>query len=141
MEKFKVAQSDKKDIVVAVKSIKDQLSDVDACMILYFASPIYPAEEICKEMADAFAGIHTIGCTTAGEMVSGKMGQDSIVAMAWSKTSLKDLKIEILENIQSDTEVVVKAFSSFEKSLKKPMKLLNPAQYVGMVMIDRKSVV
>ena len=136
MENYKVAQSDAKDVVAAVKSIKEQLSDVDACMILYFASPSYPAEIICKEMTGAFAGIPAVGCTTAGEMGSGKMGQDSIVAMAWHKASLKNLKIEVLENVQTDTDAVVKAFKSFEKSLGIPMKHLDPARYVGMIMID-----
>jgi hypothetical protein len=136
MENFKVAQSELTDTVAAVKSIREQLSDVDACMVLYFASPIYPAVAISKEMADAFAGIHTVGCTTAGEMGPSKMGQDSIVAMAWSKAALKDVKIEVLENIQTDTEAVAKAFKSFEKLLGKPMKHLDPSQYAGMVMID-----
>jgi len=136
MNSFKIAQSDVKNAGEAVKNIKEQLSDIDACMILYFASPSYPAETISKEMADAFAGIHTVGCTTAGEMVSGKMGQNSIVAMAWHKTSLKYLQIEVLENIQTDTEVVAKAFASFEKSLGKQMKQLDPEQYIGMILID-----
>jgi len=136
MEFFKIAQSDAKNTVDAVQSIREQLSGVDACMILYFASPSYPFATVGKEMADAFAEIHTVGCTTAGEMVTGKMGQDSIVAMAWHKSSLKFLQIEVLENIQTDTDVVAKAFASFEKSLGKPMKHLNPEQYVGMMMID-----
>ena len=136
MESFNIAQSNVKNTVDAVQSIREQLSGVDACMILYFASPLYPAETVSKEMADAFAGIHTIGCSTAGEMVTDKMGQNSIVAMAWPKSSLKDLKIELLENIQTDTDVVAKAFQSFEKSLGKTMKQLNPEKYVGMIMID-----
>ena len=136
MENFKIAQSEQKDVVAAVNSIKEQLSGIDACMILYFASPSYPPAMISKEMAVAFAGIPTVGCSTAGEMISGKMGQNSIVAMAWYKTMLKYLKIEVLENIQTDEDVVVKAFQSFEKSLGKSMKHLNPEQYVGMIMID-----
>jgi len=136
MENFKIAQSELKDVVAAVTSIREQLSGIDACMILYFASPSYPAAAISKEMAAAFAGIHTVGCTTAGEMISGKMEQNSIVAMAWHKAALKYLKIEVLENIQTDTDVVAKAFQSFEKSLGKTMKDLNPEQYVGMVLID-----
>ena len=136
MDNFKVAQSELKDAGEAVKSLKEQLSCIDACLILYFVSTSYPVETVCKEMADAFGGVHTVGCTTAGEMITGKMGQNSIVAMAWSKNSLKDLKIEVLENIQNDTEVVEKAFKSFEASLGKPMKDLNPAQYAGMVIID-----
>ena len=49
---------------------------------------------------------------------------------------MKYLKIEVLENIKTDTEVVDRAFKSFEESLGKPMKDLNPEQYVGMVMFD-----
>jgi hypothetical protein len=56
--------------------------------------------------------------------------------MAWRKDALNDLKIEVLENIKTDGEVVAKAFKSFEKSLDKPMKELCPEQYVGLVMID-----
>ena len=137
MENFKIAYSDLRNADAAVKSIKEQLSGVDACMVLYFASPLYPAATISKEMADAFAGIRTVGCTTAGEMVSCKMGQNTIVAMAWHKASLKHLDIEILENISTGMEeVVANAFQSFEKSLGKPMGELNPAQYVGVVMVD-----
>jgi len=136
MNNFKTAQSEIKDSKEAVQCLKEQLSDIDACLVLYFVSTSYPVETICNEMASAFAGIHTVGCTTAGEMITGKMGQNSIVAMAWSKDSLKDLKIEILENIKTDTEVVTKALKSFETSLGKPMKSLDPTKYVGMVIID-----
>jgi len=137
MENFKIAYSDLKDADAAVKSIREQLSDMNACLVLYFASPSYPAEIICKEMSDAFTGVHTLGCTTAGEMVSGKMGQDTIVAMAWHKASLKHLDYEILENIDADMEGNVhQAFQTFEKSLGKPMKELNPSQFVGIIMVD-----
>jgi hypothetical protein len=136
MENFKIAQSDMNDTAEAVKNIREQLSDIDACMVLYFASPSYPVAIISKEMADAFPGIHTVGCTASGEMITGKMGQDSIVAMAWPKASLKFLKIEVLEDIQNNMNVVAKAFQSFEESLGKPMSQLDPAQYAGMIMID-----
>jgi len=136
MNNFKIAQSEIKDGVEAVKSIKDQLLGIDACMVLYFVSTSYPLDTICKEMAAAFAGAHTVGCTTSGEMITGKMGVNSIVAMAWSKASLKFLKIELLENIQTDKEAVAKAFHSFEKSLGKPMRDLDPEKYAGMIIID-----
>ena len=136
MDNFKVAQSELKDSYEAVKSIKEQLSGIDACLVLYFVSTSYPPDTICKAMADAFAGAHTVGCTTAGEFITCKMGYNSIVAMAWSKDSLKELKIEFLKNIKTDTQVVAKAFKSFEASLGKPMKYLDPSRYVGMVIFD-----
>ncbi len=136
MEKFKVALANAPDAVAAVKDIKEQLKSIDACMILFFASSIYTAETVSREMARAFSEIPTVGCTTAGEMISDKMGQNSIVAMAWDKSMLKDLKIEVLENIKTDHQVVAKAFKSFEKSLGTPMSQLDSSRYVGLIMID-----
>lgn len=139
MENFKVAQSEIKDATEAVKSLKEQLSGIDACLVLFFVSTSYPPDTICQEMAAAFTNAHTVGCTTAGEISTGKMGVNSIVAMAWSKDTLKDLKIEFLENIKTDTEAVANAFKSFEASLEKPMKYLDPEQYAGMVIFDGMS--
>ena len=137
MDYFKVAQSEIKDVAEAVKSLKEQLSGVDAGLILYFVSPTYPIDAVSKEFADVFAGARTVGCTTAGEIISGKIGQNSIVAMAWSKASLKFLKIETLENIKEHcSEAVEKAFKSIEDALGKPMKCLDPTKYAGMVIID-----
>ena len=139
MDNFKIAQSEIQDAVEAVKSLKEQLSGIDACLVLFFVSTSYPPDAICKEMADAFAGAHTVGCTTAGEICTGKMGVNSIVAMAWGKDTLKELKIEVLRNMKSDTDAVPKAFKSFEASLGKPMKYLDPERYVGMVIFDGMS--
>ena len=137
MANFSIAQTELTDVAEAVKSIKEQLTGVDACLVLYFVSSSYPVEAVSKEMAKTFAGVHTVGCTTAGEMISGKMGQNSIVAMSWSKSSLKYLKVEVLENIkESCTQAIDKAFLSFEKSLGISMKRLDPSRYVGMIMID-----
>ena len=118
MDNFKIAQSEIKDITEAVKSIKEQLSDIDACLILFFASPAsYPVDILCREMTSAFAGIHTVGCTSAGEMVNNRMGSGAIAAMAFGKASMEHLQIEVIENINTDKEAVAKAFKSFEKSL------------------------
>ena len=136
MDNFKIAQSEIKDAAEAVKDLKEQLSDIDACLVLFFVSTAYPPDTIGKEMANAFPNAHTVGCTTAGEMITGKMGENSIVAMAWSKDTLKDLKVEVLQNMKADTEAVAKAFKSFEASLGMRMKYLDPERYVGMVIFD-----
>ena len=100
MDSYKVAHSETKDTAEAVKNIKEQLSGFDAGMVLCFVSSSYDVEAVSKNLAESFPGVRTAGCTTAGEMTNGKMGQNSIVAMAWNKKSLNDLKIEVLENIK-----------------------------------------
>ena len=137
MENFRIAQSNLNNTAAAVLSIKEQLSGIDAGMVLFFSSPSYSPMSVGRIMSEVFADARTIGCTTAGEMALGKMGQNAIVAMAWSKEALKDLKIEILENVKEDVSAAVdKAFKSFEQSTGTPMRQLDPAQYVGMVLVD-----
>lgn len=136
MKKYKVVRSDIKDVDKAVDHIARQLSGIDAGLVLYFASPVYPADRVSKKMSDAFPGIPTVGCTTAGEMITNEMGQDSMVAMAWQKDTLKFLKTEVLQNIKTDHQAVEKAFKGFEDSLGGSMKNLDPSRYVGLVMID-----
>ncbi len=133
---FKIARSDAQDAIAAVKHLKEQLTGIEACFVLYFASPGYSPETIAKEMAGAFPGAYTVGCSTAGEMISGKPGKNSIAAMAWGRSTLKYLKIEVLEHIKTDPQAVAKAFKSFEASTGVPMNQLNPSRYAGLVMID-----
>ena len=140
MDSFKIAHSDVKDAAEAVKSIKEQLSGIDACLVLFFFSPTesYSVDVIGKEIADAFPGVNTVGCTSAGEMITGKMGKDSIVAMALGKETMQFLRIEVLENLKADVAGAVdKAFKSFEKSLGgMPMSYLDPVKYAGMLFVD-----
>ncbi len=136
MTNFRIARSCAPEVKTAVQEIKDELGDIDSGLILYFASPTYPVDQISKEIESAFTGIPTVGCSTTGEMISGSMGQESIVAMAWHKRTFKDLKIALLENVKTDQQAVAKAFKSFEGSLGKPMNTLDPSRYVGIVMID-----
>jgi len=137
MANFKVARSEIKDAVEAAKNIREQLAEIDACLVLYFVASPYPADVISKEMASVFAGVQTVGCTTAGEMISGDIGHNSVVAMAFGKEALNFLKVEVLENIKENTAEAVKtAFASFEKSLGVSMKQADPSRYVGMLMVD-----
>ncbi len=136
MNKFKVVRSCERDVVTAVDNIKEQLKDTNPCMVLYFSSSIYPAGQLSENMANAFPGVCVVGCTTVGEMISGQMGQNSIVAMAWDKSTLKYLKVEVLEHIKTDNQAVPKAFEAFEQSLGMSMKQLDPVRYVGLMIID-----
>ena len=137
MENFRTAYSDLQDTAEAVKSIKEQFSGIDACLILFFVSPsTHQVETVNTEMTAAFAGIHIVGCTSSGEMVNSRMGSGAIAAMAFSKASMGFLQIEVLENIDTDKAAVAKAFKAFEAALGEPMKTLDPEKYVGLLIFE-----
>jgi hypothetical protein len=137
---YQTAYSDRPDVRLAVGEIKTNLSNiVDPGLIVYFVSPVYPAAEVSRLMAETFPSAQTVGCTTAGEMVSGRMLTNSIVAMACGKDSFLDVRAEVLENIREDKQAVVKAFRNIGDYLHMPASCISPLRYVGMVLIDGKS--
>lgn len=119
----------------SVNEIARQFELFDAEMVLFFASTKYSPESISGLMQNAFPMAQVFGCSTAGEIVSGKMLENSIVAMAFNGQAVKDAKIEIIENLK-DENSVRKAFASFEAYYKEPAAEMDPGKYVGIILID-----
>jgi hypothetical protein len=84
-------------------------------------------------MQAAFPAADVFGCSTAGELVTGKMLTNSIVAMAFDKHAIRNSKIAVLDDLGSDS---YEAFSSFERHYGKPMAEMDPSQYVGIILVD-----
>ncbi len=131
--KIKTAYSVKPDPQNAIADIRAQFRDIDPKLIVYFASSIFSGEEIADRMEETFPGAETIGCSTAGEIVTGKMLTKSVVAMAFSKEAIKDCKVEVIENLNKESR---RAFNAFERHFGKSMKELDPRKYVGLIFID-----
>jgi hypothetical protein len=136
IEKFKVAFSTQTDVQLVVRDIKEQLAGVDACLITFYCSHAYPLESINEEMHKAFEGARVVGCTSSAEMVTGYIGNGSLVAMAWHKDTLDYLDVQVLENIKTDQMAVDKAFKKIEKSLGEPIANLDSSEYVGILIVD-----
>ena len=136
---FKTAYSTRTDIQEAVRELKDQLLDFDTNLVLFFASSAYDPEVISAEMQRSFKEITTAGCTTSGEIVTGRMLDQSVVAMAFSSAVTSDFRAEVITNIRSDEHAVSKAFASFEQHFGTPMNRLSPSEHVGIVLIDGMS--
>jgi hypothetical protein len=111
------------------------LGDFDTKMLVFFASSRLAPTIIGKKVQDAFPGAAVFGCTTAGEIVSGKLLKNSLVAMAFNAAAVTDVKVEVVENPKNDNSVK-KAFAVFEDHFKVPMSELDPAAYVGMIFVD-----
>lgn len=119
----------------AIADIVKQMGLFEAEMVLFFASTKYFPDSVSRKMQDAFPMAQVFGCSTAGEITSGAMLNDSIVAMAWDGQALKDAKIEVVGNLQDENSVRT-AFSSFESYFKVPMAEMDPGEYVGIILVD-----
>jgi hypothetical protein len=137
---YQTTYSDCPDVSSAIGEIRANLQGIaEPGLVVYFVSPVYPAADVSRLMAEAFPTAQTVGCTTAGEMVSGRMLTNSIVAMACGKDSFLDIRAEVLENIRADRQAVAKAFSNIGNYLNVPPSRISPSRYVGMVLIDGQS--
>jgi len=130
-----IASSTKGTVTEAVQDIRSQLQGKDIKMLIFFASTKFAPEETSAEMQLSFAKTAVYGCSSAGEIVSGKMLKNSIVAMAFDGQTVQDVKVEVIEHLKEKINVN-KAFFAFEKYFGEPVDEMDPSKYVGIVLVD-----
>jgi hypothetical protein len=129
------AHSTKSTIDEITKEISEQFILFDTKLLLFFASSNFVPAEISKKMQEAFPSALVFGCTTAGEIATGKMLDDSVVVMGFNDESLLDVKIEIIEDLK-DPEGVKKACDSFAAHFGVPVADMASREYVGIILVD-----
>ena len=131
----KIASSSNPDIFQAIQEVKENIGSSDSCLIIYFSSMIYKQEELAKAMKEAFSQTDVIGCSTAGELISGKMLNNSVVVMVLDGDSIKDVKVEVIENLKENPDPNI-SFENFEKYFGQSVSKLDYKKYYGLVLID-----
>jgi hypothetical protein len=104
-------------------------------MLLFFASSKFAPQDISAEMQLSFTKSAVFGCSSSGEIVSGKMLKNSVVAMAFDSQTVQDVKVEVIEHLKEKVNVN-KAFFAFEKHFNLPVDEMDPSKYVGIVLVD-----
>ncbi|HOP40436.1 MAG TPA: FIST N-terminal domain-containing protein, partial [Geobacteraceae bacterium] len=132
--KIKTAFSVQETPEQGVGEIARQLETFDSEVVLFFASSNHAPQKVSTLMQNAFPMSQVFGCSTAGEIVSGKMLQNSIVAMAFNGKAIKDVKLAVIENLK-DTSAVKNALASFETYYQEPVAEMDPTKYVGIILV------
>ncbi len=132
---IRIACSEKNIADDAVTELKNIFGATPLKMIVYFASSDFVPQEISATMQQVFAGATVFGCTTAGEIISGRMLKGAVVAMAFDEESISEVRVEVLENL-SKMMAVNEAFCSFGKYFGESMDSMDPSQFFGIVLVD-----
>lgn len=119
----------------AADHIRSQLSGVDPRVVIYFASSQYDPQAISQAMHAAFPQADTVGCSTAGEIVSGRMLKASIVAMALNTEVIEDLNVQIVPRIEKENRVD-EAFAGFGNYFHVDPAAMDVDKYVGIILVD-----
>jgi hypothetical protein len=133
--KIKAIYSSKKNLDDIISDLRRQSEGFDARMVICFASAKFAPESLSRQMKQIFKDACVFGCSTAGEMVSGRLLKESVVAMLFSSNSVDDVKIAVVENIRKENRIP-EAFRHFEDYCKVPMSEMNFEKYVGIILID-----
>jgi hypothetical protein len=129
------AYSLKESVEDVVHDLQEQFKSLDPKMVVYYASSRHAPEEVSRKMQQAFPTATVFGCSTAGEIASGKMLKNSVTAMAFNAQAISEVEVAVVENVQDESGVEL-AFASFEKRFGASMLDLNPKRYVGIVLVD-----
>lgn len=132
---MKTAYSTGKTIKEVSKDLQEQLGGVDPRVLLFFASSTFDPNALGLEIGHTFAGATVFGCTTAGEIVSGKMLKGSVVAMAFGQEAIDRIKVCVIEDLHNKY-AIDNAFASFEEYYGETMLDMDPGKYVGVILAD-----
>lgn len=133
--KIKSVFSEEVNINAAVSDIKSQLQGFDTRLLVFFASSQYEPSELSQAIDKAFADAQTFGCSTAGEIISGRMLKNSLVAMAFNPDAVSDFEIEVVESLKEGLDLNP-ALLSFEKHFNASLAELDFNRYVGIILVD-----
>jgi hypothetical protein len=129
------AYSQSDEIHEAVLEIKTQFCDLEPKIVLFFASSGFDPEKTAASFKEAFSESSTFGCSTAGEIVSGKMLKNAVVAMALSDAVIGDFAFHVVERVGSENHTD-RAFAAFEEHFGVAAMEMDFESYVGIILSD-----
>ncbi len=119
----------------AVREILHQAGDIQPKLVVFFASSRQDLGEVNATFVGACSGARVIGCTTAGEIVSGKMLTGSVVAMLFDSGTVEDAAVAVVQDVQNRSHVT-EALQSLESHFGVPLGDLDRQKHVGLVLVD-----
>lgn len=103
--------------------------------LLFFASSRHDPTRLGAALEAAFEGVPSIGCTSAGEIVTGKMLNQSVVAFSMDDDVLASVDVARAP-VAHAPQSVTKALEQVTASISSPVHAIDPGKYVGLVLHD-----
>lgn len=107
--------------------------------VLLFASSTHDPVALAAAMGGAFGPVPTIGCTTAGEIISGAMLEGSVIAAGFGHDLIECAAIARVDDMQ-DPRAVDRALETLGAQLGSNIADLDPTKHIGLVLHDGLSV-
>ena len=108
---------------------------VEPAVVVYFASTCYSLAALSISIRAAFPRAASIGCSTAGEISSGKMATCSMVAMALPPEIVSVAATAVVQDLHSPS-AVSSALDRLSHQMGAPLRELDAATHVGLILVD-----
>ena len=129
------AHSTKTSVKEAVADLQAQLEPGKPKLVIYFASSSFSLAELGATLQRALPSTKLIGCTTSGEIISGKMLKGAVVAMGLGADIVADAAVELVESTQEPANIKA-AMKKLGQHHGETMQKMSHEKYVGLVLID-----
>ncbi|MEY2930295.1 MAG: hypothetical protein RL033_1044 [Pseudomonadota bacterium] len=123
---------------VCARELKAAVAGVDPTLVVFFASADRDPEALGAALAQEFGNVPSLGCTTAGEIISGQMLQGSVVLMALGKDLIEEARVRRISNVR-DIGEVRRTADRLAQDCRQSLARLNPERFVGLVLHDGMS--
>ena len=116
---------------------RSEFGEQQASFVIFFSTSNFDPIEVSGRMKEIFVEAEIAGCTTAGELVSGQMLKNSIVAMVFDKEAVSTVAVAVVEGLKDGINVQ-KIAASFEEKFGS-LKELDLEKHAGIILIDGMS--
>jgi hypothetical protein len=132
------AYSTSSDPAIAAAEVASGIGAMEPKLVVYFASPSIDPEALATALTEVFPRSEVMGCTTAGEIASGRMLKGSVVAMALDAGHVADVDVAVVRNLKAGPKVGA-VMAAFSDHFDLPVADMDIGEYVGLVLVDGMS--
>ncbi|WP_323002370.1 nitric oxide-sensing protein NosP [Denitromonas sp.] len=124
----------------AVQEFHAAVAQADAALVVFFCSSLYDLDALADEMAQRFAGLTVIGCTTAGEIGPAGYCRHSLSGASFSADSCTAV-VGRIDALQQFETAHGQAFATdLLAQLRARRPVASAANSFGMLLIDGLSI-
>jgi hypothetical protein len=123
---MKVFSTANTDLHSSIPDLKGSLP-AKPTFILYFHSPIFDAGAVAATLAAAYPGVPSLGCSTAGEIATGKMLDGGLVVAGFEADEIP--RAEVVEIVGDDVKAPLAALTGAYGDV-------DFSTHVGLILMD-----
>jgi hypothetical protein len=118
-----------------VDEIQQQTGSIKGKLVIFFASSKFDLGEVGRSLQKAYSGTDVIGCSTSGEIVSGKVLKNSVVVGILDDNTVADVSVAVIDRIREEDNVGT-ALGALEKHYGRETAQMDMTRFVGIILFD-----